>query len=129
MRVYHGRGLRKKGGTGGKRRKHQDKKLRHVGGEFTAPKVAEEKEVRVLVGRRGNGKKVKLKQVAYANVVAEAGKVKRAKIRTVIETPDNRHYARQNIITKGAIIDTELGKVKVTSRTGQDGVVNGILVK
>ena len=101
--------------------------LAHAGGEFTATKAGE-KEVRVMVGTRGGGRKVKLKHVAYANVVAE-GKVRKARIRTVLETPDNRHYARQNIITKGAVIDTELGKVKVTNRVGQDGVVNGILMK
>ena len=128
MRVYHGRGLRKKGGTGGKRRKSEDKSLHHVGGEFTATKASEKKEVRVLVGTRGGNLKVKLKHAMYANVVAE-GKVKRVKIRNVLETPDNRHYARQNIITKGAVIDTEVGKVKVTNRVGQDGVVNGILMK
>ena len=127
MKVYHGRGFRKRGGTGGKKRKSRDKALCHVGGEFTATKVGE-KEVRVLVNVRGMGAKVKLKHVCYANVVTE-GKVKKAKIRTVIETPDNRHYARQNIVTKGAVIDTELGKVKVTNRVGQDGVVNGILMK
>jgi len=115
------------GGTGGKRRKMKDKKLSQVGGEFTATKVGE-KEVRVVVNTRGGGKKVKVKHVTYANVVAD-GKVKKVKIRTVIETPDNRHYARQNIITKGAVIDTEAGKVKVTNRVGQDGVVNGILLK
>ncbi|VVC04661.1 30S ribosomal protein S8e [Candidatus Burarchaeum australiense] len=127
MRVYHGRGLRKKGGTGGKKRVSHDKMLCHVGGEFTATKVGE-KDVRMLVGMRGGGKKVKLKHASYVNVVAE-GKVKKAKIRTVLETPDNRHYARQNIITKGAVIDTEFGKVKVTNRVGQDGVVNGVLLK
>jgi small subunit ribosomal protein S8e len=49
-------------------------------------------------------------------------------MRTVIETPANRHNARQNIVSLGAIVDTELGKAKVTNRVGQDGVVNGILV-
>ncbi len=127
MRVYHGRGIRKMGGTGGKKRPSHDKLRCHVGGEFTATKVSE-KEVRQLKGTRGGGFKARLKNAAFANVVKE-GKVVKAKIRTVLETPDNRHYARQNIITKGAIIDTELGKVKVTNRVGQDGVVNGILLK
>jgi len=127
MRVYHGRGIRKMGGTGGKKRPSHDKLRCHVGGEFTATKVGE-KEVRELKGTRGGGLKTKLKHVSYANVVKD-GKVVKAKIRTVLETPDNRHYARQNLVTKGAIIDTELGKVKVTNRVGQDGVVNGILMK
>jgi small subunit ribosomal protein S8e len=31
-------------------------------------------------------------------------------------------------MTKGAIIETEMGKAKVTSRPGQDGVVNAVLL-
>jgi len=127
MRVYHGRSIRKKGGTGGRRRKYADKKLAHVGGEFTATKVAEKQETEVKRGRGGT-EKVKIRYAAFANVSTGSG-VKKAKIRTVLETKDNRHYARQNIITKGAVIDTELGKVKVTNRPGQDGVVNGVLMK
>ncbi|RLF79472.1 30S ribosomal protein S8e, partial [Thermococci archaeon] len=43
--------------------------------------------------------------------------------------PANRQYVRRNIITKGAIIQTEIGKAIVTSRPGQDGVVNAVLIK
>ena len=35
---------------------------------------------------------------------------------------------RRNIINKGAIIDTGLGKAKVTSRPGQTGIVSAILL-
>ena len=124
---YHGRDKTKASGTGGARRFASDKKLARYGSPFTATKVGE-KDIRELRAGRGNTKKVKLKHVAFANVLQKDGKVKKAKIRTVIETPDNRHYARQNVITKGAVIDTELGKVKVTNRVGQDGVVNGKLL-
>ena len=51
------------------------------------------------------------------------------KIKTVIESPDNRHYARENVLTKGAIIDTEAGKARITSRPGQEGVVNAVLIE
>jgi small subunit ribosomal protein S8e len=47
----------------------------------------------------------------------------------VLETPSNRFLARQNIITKGTIVETELGKVKITNRPTQEGIVNGILVE
>ncbi|MFH1511592.1 MAG: 30S ribosomal protein S8e, partial [Candidatus Woesearchaeota archaeon] len=33
-----------------------------------------------------------------------------------------------NIITKGTIVDTDKGKVRITSRPGQDGTLNGVLV-
>ena len=35
---------------------------------------------------------------------------------------------RRNIITKGSIVETKLGKAKVTCRPGQEGSVNGVLL-
>jgi len=126
MENYHGaRGSTTKG-TGGKRGRAADKKLRFVGGAFTATKVGA-KEIRKLKHARGNTTKVKLRTAKFVNVLTKEG-MKRVAMRTVLETPDNRHYARQNILTKGAVIDTEIGKVKVTNRVGQDGVVNGKLL-
>ncbi|MCK4518463.1 hypothetical protein KAT92_06805 [Candidatus Babeliales bacterium] len=55
--------------------------------------------------------------------------VKRARVKDVIESAANRHYTREDIITKGTIIETEAGKARVTSRPGQDGVVNAVLIK
>jgi len=54
---------------------------------------------------------------------------KKVEIKNVLETPSNRFLARQNILTKGTIVETEFGKVKVTSRPSQEGVVNGVLVE
>jgi len=42
---------------------------------------------------------------------------------------DDPHYTRMNVITKGCIVNTEIGRVKVTSRPTQHGVVNGILIE
>lgn len=113
-------------GTGGRRVKSRDKKLAHIGGEFASTKVSESEKKKV-VRTKGGGIKVKLQRAVYVNVATDKG-VKKAKIISVIEG-NNPHYTRQNIITKGAILNTEIGKVKVTSRPGQDGVVNGVLVK
>ena len=126
MENYHGaRGSTTKG-TGGKRGKASDKKLRFVGGTFTATKVST-KEKRTVKRGRGNTGKVKLRTAKFVNVLTKEG-MKKVTLRTVLETPDNRHYARQNILTRGAIVDTEIGKVKITNRVGQDGVVNGKLL-
>ncbi|MCX8174947.1 MAG: 30S ribosomal protein S8e [Candidatus Micrarchaeota archaeon] len=127
MENYHGASRSTIKGTGAKSGKRSDKKLRFAGGPFTATKVGKS-EVRFLKRSRGTSAKVKLKSARFANILTKDGKVKKVEIRTVLETPDNRHHARQNIITKGAIIDTELGKAKVTNRVGQDGVVNGRLL-
>jgi len=56
------------------------------------------------------------------------GKKNKLVIKDVLETPSNRFLARQNIITKGTIVETESGKVKITNRPTQEGNINGILV-
>ncbi len=127
MENYHGALGSTTAGTGGKRGRRTDKKLRFAGGTFTATKVGEA-DSRKLRSIRGSGKKIKLKTAKFINVLGKDGKMKKVAMRTVLETPDNRHHARQNIVTKGAIVDTEAGKVKVTNRVGQDGVVNGKLL-
>ncbi len=126
VEAFHGRGRTKRGGTGGKRKKHGDKSLSALGGPFAATKVAAQ-DARKASHTRGGGAKVKLKKAGFANVLTKEG-MKKAKIKRVLESPDNRHYARMNIITKGCIIETDLGKAKVTSRPGQTGVVNAVLV-
>jgi len=35
---------------------------------------------------------------------------------------------RRHILTKGAIVETELGNVRITSRPGQHGILNGVLI-
>jgi len=127
MENYHGPLGSTTAGTGGKRGRRTDKKLRFAGGTFTATKVGKA-DSRKLRSARGCTTKVKLKTAHFVNVLGKDGKMQKVAMRTVIETPDNRHYARQNIVTKGAVVDTEIGKVKVTNRVGQDGVVNGKLL-
>jgi small subunit ribosomal protein S8e len=51
------------------------------------------------------------------------------KILGVAKNPANKEYERRQVITKGALIKTELGLARVTSRPGQNGVVNAVLVK
>ena len=51
--------------------------------------------------------------VAYV-VDPKTGKTTKTDITSVAENPANPHYVRRNIMTKGAIIDTKLGKAKIT---------------
>ncbi len=74
----------------------------------------------------GNIKTINLKS-NIANVV-DGGKAKKAEIINVEETPQNRFFARQNRLVKGAIIQTSLGKAKITNRPSQEGQVNAILI-
>ena len=82
------------------------------------------KKVRV----RGGHYKNRLLSADYANV-AVAGKVQKLKITNVVDNPANKFLARRNIITKGSIVETEQGRARVTSRPGQDGVVNAVLTQ
>jgi small subunit ribosomal protein S8e len=78
---------------------------------------------------KGGGRKQVLLSTNIANLTIAKGKTQKAKITNVIETPQNRFLARQNILMKGALIDTSLGKAKITNRPSQEGQVNATLVK
>ena len=128
MGVYQWRDHKKP--SGGKRNWYYKVKRKYAYGRPFVPAVLSDKEERVLVRVRGGNYKVRLKKVAYANVTdPETGETKKARILGVVETQANREFARRGIIVKGAIIETELGKARVTSRPGQDGVVNAVLLK
>jgi small subunit ribosomal protein S8e len=64
----------------------------------------------------------------YANILdKKTNQVQRAKVLNVKVNPADPNYVQRNIINKGAKIETELGLAVVTSRPGQDGVVNAVL--
>lgn len=129
MVQYHKSTKTKSSGSGGMKRNARDKRLVHYGGFFSRPHVATgDKEKRKTLHTIGGNSKVAAHTIVFANVVV-GGKSKKVKIKTVVESPDNRHYSRENILTKGAIIETEAGKARITSRPGQDGVINAILVE
>ena len=55
-------------------------------------------------------------------------KATKSKILSVKDNPANQHFVRRNTITKGAVVETEAGLARITSRPGQDGVVNAVKV-
>ncbi len=79
----------------------------------------------------GGNVKVKVVSAQYANLyIPKEGKAVKVKILRVLETPANRELAKRDIIVKGTIIETERGgRAVVTSRPGQDGVVNAVLLE
>jgi len=126
MEQYHGSKLTKKG-TGGKKRNMSDKRLCMMGGHFAATRIG--KEYAVTTRERGGKKKRVIRYAEFANVAMPDRTIKRAKILSVVDAPNNRDFKRMNIITKGVTIETEVGKARVTSRVGQDGVVNAVLIQ
>lgn len=125
MAKWHLRSSRKP--TGGALQRLMKKRRMDLGREPAATTVGE-RDARIV---RSRGGKIKLALAAdnMTNVLdAKTGQYKKAKIITVLQTPSNPHFARRNIMTRGSIIKTELGDAIVTSRPGQDGVVNARLV-
>lgn len=112
--------------SGGKYVGNRKKKSYEIAGQKRIVKIGEEQ--RKTKKTRGGNKKTFLLKAKFVNVQTK-DKKKKVEIKKVLETPSNRFLARQNIMTKGVIIETELGKVRVTNRPTQEGVVNGILIK
>lgn len=112
--------------TGGKYVKQRKKKKYERAGQKRTVKLGEEKRKTVRI--KGGNVKTYLLKGNLINVESK-GKKKKVEIKNVLETPSNRFLARQNIITKGTIVETDLGKVKVTNRPTQEGVINGILIE
>lgn len=78
---------------------------------------------------RGGYSKQKMLRADIANVFdSKTKKCSVVKIKTVVENPANRHFIRRNILTKGTIIETELGKAKITNKPGQEGCINAVLI-
>lgn len=123
---WQGKSTRKM--TGGRLMPSRGKMKHELGRHATEPRLGEIRQIDVRV--RGGEKKVRLFQCDAANVTnPKTGKTKALKIETVEANPADQHYVRRNILTKGAIVKTKLGKARITSRPGQDGIVNAVLVE
>ena len=125
MVVFQGRG--KRSPKGSRYKKYRDYKKYELGRlpALTGLGKKRMQNIRTL----GGDKKLRLLSEEYANVVdPKTKKAQKAKIKTTTENPANRHFVRRNIMTKGTIIETEAGKARITSRPGQDGVVNAVLI-
>lgn len=87
-------------------------------------------DVQVKRRVRGDNCKTALKTVEFANVSnMEEKKTTKSKILKVIKNTANKDYERRGVITKGTVIETELGLARVISRPGQVGVINAVQLK
>lgn len=111
--------------TGAKYIQSRKKKAYERTGQKKTVKLGEEK--RKSIRAKGGNEKSFLLKAKFVNVNIKGNK--KLEIQNVLETPSNRFLARQNIITKGTIVKTELGKVKITNRPTQQPILNGILIK
>lgn len=125
MAVWQGGPRRSR--TGRRIRSARNKRKFEIGRETTLPTVGAVRQKAVRT--RGNHRKTQLLMANQAFVTdPKTHTTSKTDIITVVENPANIHYVRRNILTKGAIVNTKLGKAKITSRPGQSGVINAVLI-
>jgi len=118
-----GRSTRKR--TGGRLRPSRNKKRYQLGRQPAETTVGEPRFQ--TIDARGTETKTRALATNVAHV-ADGAETVEAEIENVAENPSNTNYARRNIITKGAIIETSEGRARITSRPGQTGQVNAVLI-
>ena len=114
--------------TGGRRRPAQMKRRAEIGLAPADTHIGEDR--RRIIRTYGGNDKVRALRATYANVTNRAnGETKKVKIEKVEENGANPNYVRRNLLTKGAVIKTELGHARIMSRPGQDGIINAVLLE
>ena len=126
MAQWHGISRRKP--SGGRKVRARGKRSTEISTEKQLALIGESKK---KIYRRTGGNT--LVRVLAADKVSindpKTGKTTLGTIENVIENESDPNYVRRNVLVKGAIIETNEGRVKITSRPGKDGVINGVLIE
>jgi len=113
--------------SGGKYHRFKKKKKYSLPGLENKVKLGETKQK--IVRSSGGNKKTIILSANYVNVTnTKTGKAEKVKIKNVLQTPANKFLARENILIKSAIIETDLGKARITNRPAHDGQIEAVLV-
>lgn len=128
MAIWQAESQRKS--SGGRRIAAHKKRKFEIGREAQPATLGEPKRKSVRI--RGGHTRVRIitgNQVIVTD--PKTGKARKADIVPpgVVTNAANPHYVRRNIITKGAVVKTNLGLARITSRPGQDGTLNAVLVE
>lgn len=119
MTNSHAGSLRKK--SGGRTRRLRKPTKAQKAGQFAEPEYGERKTESRRI--RGGSHKTVVKRAEQVNVAVD-GEVKRADIESVEENEANPNFVRRSLLTKGTVVQTSEGKARITSRPGQQGVIN-----
>lgn len=112
--------------SGGRYISNRGKKLHELAGYNSMTRISENEKRKTIRTQGGNTRRVLL--TANQINIAVKGKVQKVEVTNVIENTANPNLVRRNILTKGAVVETKLGKARITSRPGHDAVVNGVLL-
>ncbi len=117
----------KRKSTGGRYKKARKKRLYEAGQQPMLTKL-EARKVKTVKIRNNNIKTKTMSENTINLADPKTKKTTKATIKSIVDNPANRHFTRRNIITKGTIIETEKGKARITSRPGQEGAINAVLI-
>jgi small subunit ribosomal protein S8e len=77
----------------------------------------------------GGNSKIKLFSTNFINITdPNTNKTSKVRILGFDSNAASKDLNRRHILTKGAVVETELGNARITSRPGQHGTLNGILM-
>jgi len=126
--VINHRGRARKKESGGKYRPTRGKRLFMKGAHATLTVIDETHKCKI-VRTKANGRKSRVLTAAHVNLFdPKTKKFAQAKLKTVTDCPADDHYIRRNIFVKGAVVETDKGKARITSRPGQNGSINAVLI-
>ncbi|MFT4313435.1 MAG: 30S ribosomal protein S8e [Candidatus Woesearchaeota archaeon] len=118
----------KRKSTGGRLVAYRKGRQFAVVNQPTLTKIGETKtRTERTLGGKSKQKMLSVKKISVADPTS--GKVTLVDIDSVAENKANRNYQIRNILNKGAIVQTKLGNVRVTSRPGQYATLSGVLIK
>jgi small subunit ribosomal protein S8e len=125
MAIWQGKSMKKP--SGGRAKMNRGKKKSELGREAAETRIGDRKIRKIRT--QGGNEKIRLSTDSKINVMNPSdNKIQMADILNVVENLANPNFVRRNIITKGAVVETSAGKVRVTSRPGQHGIINGVLI-
>ncbi|MFX1561367.1 MAG: 30S ribosomal protein S8e [Promethearchaeota archaeon] len=125
MGVWHRRSTRT--ASGARLRRFRSRRKHQMGRTPTETLMGEAK--RRTIDSRRKAKKTPGLRLNQVNVTDPSKNVTfRAELQDVEKNEANMDYQRRKVITRGTIIKTSKGRAKVTSRPGQDGIINAVLI-
>ena len=130
MAKWHGISRRKPSGGRLKRpNRYRGKRRTEVSSEAQYAYIGE-KDDRKMYRKNAGSQTTRLLSANSVNVnIPKEGRTVKATINSVVANDADPNFIRRNIVTKGSIVDTSMGKVKITSRPGMHGVASGILLE
>ncbi|MFQ5818425.1 MAG: 30S ribosomal protein S8e [Candidatus Heimdallarchaeota archaeon] len=126
MVKWQGRSRRKSSGR--RYRAYRKKRKYELGRPPTETLIGPVKKK--IIRTMGGNRKIRLQRTEEVNIFDPTkGTTRNVKVLDVLDNEANKDFTRRKVITRGALIETELGRARVTSRPGQHGIINAVLLK